>query len=256
MLLAFSTLPCMDSSSKELKDICDKFGFSAAEVRVNEDNTFVCGNELNVSNLGSSICIKKYDKQQIECAVNLFKKAEAAGIGAVRIFLGNFCRTYDAPKEPVVHSEIIQALREICDNTGIEVWIETHNEYATGRSLKKLLDDVGRDNIKIIWDIIHPIEDGEAPEDTISYLGGRIAHIHIKDGRKSEDKNQHDYIYTRLGEGELPIRKIVTLLIENGYDGYYSLEWESLWRDELKAIRITNEELFTEYVELMKSIIS
>ena len=80
----------MDYSADELHAVCKKFGFSAEEVRVNNDNTFTCG------------------------------------------------------------------------STEIEVGIETHNEYATGQSLRKLLDDVNRLNIKIIWEIIHPIEDGES----------------------------------------------------------------------------------------------
>lgn len=255
MLLSFSTLPCMDASADELNAVCQKFGFSAAEVRTNGDNTFTHGENLNISNLGSSICIKKYDEALLNSAIALFNTAEKAGIGAVRIFLGNFCRTYDAPKEPVIHSEIVEMLQRLCDSTGIEVWIETHNEYATGKVLRQLLDDVNRKNIKIIWDIIHPIEDGEAPSETLAYIGDDIAHIHIKDGKKSADKNQHDYIYTPLGCGELPIKEIVTLLESRGFCGCYSLEWESLWRKELKELNISNDELFKGYAEFMKSLL-
>jgi len=255
MLLSFSTLPCMDCSAEELNSICEKFGFSAAEVRTNSDNTFTHGAKLNISNLGSSICIKKYDESLLNAAISLFNDAKNAGIGAVRVFLGNFCRTYDAPKEPVIHSEIVEMLQKLSDSTDIDIWIETHNEYATGKALRVLLDDVNRKNVKIIWDIIHTIEDGESPSETLHYIGDDIAHVHIKDGKKSADKNQHDYIYTRLGEGELPIKEIVSLLDNRGFKGYYSLEWESLWRNELKELNISNDELFRSYAEFMNSIL-
>ncbi len=254
MKLSFSTLPCMSASAEELKNFCETFGFYGAEVRTNNDNTFTYGEGLNITNLGSSICIKSYNQELLDKAIELFKNASEAGISAIRIFLGNFCRTYDAPKDPVVHSEIVEMLRKLCDSTDIEVWIETHNEYATGRALRELLDDVNRDNIKIIWDIIHPIEDDETPEETLNYIGKDIAHIHIKDGIKPTDKNQHDYIYTALGKGELPIGKIVKLLKDFGYDGCYSLEWESLWRNELKDLNISNDELFEDFVSFMKNI--
>ena len=254
MKLSFSTLPCMESSALELKQICEKFGYGASEVRVNNDNTFTHGDGLSISNLGSSICIKKYDQALLDNAIQIFKNAAASGIGAVRVFLGNFCRTYDAPKEPVIHDEIVEMLQKLCDSTDISVWVETHNEYATGKALRKLLDDVNRDNLKIIWDIIHPIEDGELPEDTLKYIGNDVAHVHIKDGIKPSDKNQHDYIYTRLGKGELPIKEIVHLLTEHGYDGFYSLEWESLWRNELKELNITNDDLFESYIAFMKNL--
>lgn len=253
MKLAFSTLPCMNASAKELKEICDNFGFSGAEVRLNNDNTFTCGEGLNITNLGSSICIKKYDAKQLENAITLFKTAEEANIPAIRVFLGNFFRTYDTPREMINHLEIAKMLQALCDSSKTQVWIETHNEYATGKSLRKLLDDVNRESIKIIWDIIHPIEDGETPEETLRFIGKDIAHVHIKDGIKSNDKNQHDFIYTALGKGQLPIKRIINLLEGSGYNGYYSLEWESLWRNELKELNISNDELFKTYVELMNA---
>ena len=174
MKLSFSTLPCMNATAGELKEICEKFGFSGAEVRLNNDNTFTFGEGLNITNLGSSICIKRYDEKQLENAIALFKDAEKAGIGAIRVFLGNFFRTYDTPREEISHSEIVKMLQSICDCSKTEVWVETHNEYATGKALRALLDDVDRENIKIIWDIIHPIEDGEMPEETLSLIGKDI----------------------------------------------------------------------------------
>ena len=253
MKLSFSTLPCMNASAKELSEICNKFGFSGVEVRLNNDNTFTYGAGLNITNLGSSICIKRYDAKQLENAIALFKTTEEANVPAIRVFLGNFFRTFDTPREPINHSEIVKMLQSLCDSSKTEVWIETHNEYATGKALRKLLDDVNRENIKIIWDIIHPIEDNEAPEETLSLIGKDIAHVHIKDGIKSSDENQHDYIYTALGKGQLPIKRIVKLLEDYGYNGYYSLEWESLWRNELKELNISNDELFESYVKLMKT---
>ena len=95
MKLAFSTLPCMNSSAEELIEICNKFGFSGVEVRTNNDNTFACGKGLNITNLGSSICIKRYDAKQLENAIALFKAAEEANIPAIRIFLGNFFNCLD-----------------------------------------------------------------------------------------------------------------------------------------------------------------
>ena len=137
-------------------------------------------------------------------------------------------------KKEVDYSGIVRALQELADYTEKEIWIETHNEFATGRVLKMLLEDVNRKNVKIIWDIIHPWEDGEKPSETIEYIGDKIAHVHIKDGKRSANPLKHDLDYTLLGEGELPIKEIITTLVANGYTGYFSLEWESLWRNEIQ----------------------
>ena len=114
-----------------------------------------------------------------------------------------------------------------------------------------LLDDIGRENVKVIWDIIHPIEDFEQPQQTWEYIGDRIAHVHIKDGKVSSNPLKHDYEYTDLGEGELPIKEILSLLKKENFDGYISLEWESPWRDELKKYDNEIEAVlkrFTDYI--------
>ena len=55
---------------------------------------------------------------------------------------------------------------------------------------------------------------------------------------------------TRLadfGTGEIPLRAIVESLLEDGYQGYFSLEWEKMWHPELRDL---SEELplFTAYM--------
>ena len=57
-----------------------------------------------------------------------------------------------------------------------------------------------------------------------------IRHIHIKD--YSDTQNT----LTLIGEGNVPIRQIVARLLQDGYDGYISLEWEKKWHPELPEI--------------------
>ena len=59
--LSFSTLPCMDYNADELFALCEKYGFSGAEVRTKDDGSFVHGGKLFVTDVGSSICIKRYN---------------------------------------------------------------------------------------------------------------------------------------------------------------------------------------------------
>ncbi|MBR4173297.1 MAG: sugar phosphate isomerase/epimerase [Clostridia bacterium] len=249
--LAFSTLPCMEYDADGLKKLCEKYGFSGVEVRTKNNGSFVCGDGLFVTDVGSSFCIKGYDKELLSDIKALTDEIGKQNIPAMRVFLGNFCQRYDAPRVELDYDGIVKMLKEMSDNANCEIWIETHNEFATGKVLKKLLSDIDRENVKIIWDIIHPIEDGETPEETIAYLGDKIAHIHIKDGKKRTDPIWHDYEYTPIGEGELPIKKIVDLLTKNGYDGFFSLEWESLWRKELKDLGWSVDEILQKYIDFM-----
>lgn len=231
--LCFSTLPCMDYTAAQLKETCEQYGMSGVEVRYS-DNGFVYSQDLNVVDIGTSICLLGYDKNRIMEGKKILDEIAETNIRAIRVFLGNFAVYFTMAKKEVDYSGIVRALQELADYTEKEIWIETHNEFARGRVLKMLLEDVNRKNVKIIWDIIHPWEDGEKPSETIAHIGDKIAHVHIKDGKRSVNPLKHDLDYTVLGEGELPIKEIITTLVESGYTGYFSLEWESLWRNEIQ----------------------
>ncbi len=250
MKLAFSTLPFMDYNAEELIYYCKKYKIDGLEIRAGADNSILGEKEekelkligeqflqanITVLCIASSICIKGYEPSKIKEAAELIEKGKKIRANGIRIFLGNFARRFDTKLDVLDHDGIVKSLREICDiDEGFEVMVETHNEYATGRALSSLKKDVNRENLKFIWDIIHPIEDGENIETTWDYIGKSITHLHIKDGRKRKDPVWHDYEYTLLLQGELPIESILELLRRNNFSGFLSLEWESVWREELK----------------------
>lgn len=65
---------------------------------------------------------------------------------------------------------------------------------------------------------MHPLEEDETPQETMDYLGDRVAHIHIKDGTTDPDPEAISYVYGPIGEGEMPIKEIVTVLKKAGYE--------------------------------------
>lgn len=261
MKRGFSTVACMDASPEEILAACGKYGMEGVEIRLGEDNSVLGTRDdsriealgqkfreagLAITNLGSSICIAGYDAGIMKSAAEAIAYARLLGARGVRVFLGRFpseeaAGTGYGQGEPA-YEGIVELLREMCAlaaQSNVEIWIETHNEFSAGGKLKELLGQAGCDNLKVIWDIMHPIEAGEEIEDTWESLGDRIAHVHIKDGVDSGGKAGGEYRYTMLGEGALPVCGILDLLEKAGYEGYLSFEWESLWREELKGCENT-----------------
>lgn len=248
---AFSTLACMDKTWKEAVDAAVRADLQALEIRLYEDgsifglrqeelNEFVsylqkCG--IGISDLGTSVVLFGYEPEKIEQAKAAIRLAEQVKAGGIRVFVANSGKRVS---DLVVYDYdgIVKALKELCQyafDHSVEVWVETHGEFSTGKSVAEILQDVDCSNLKVIWDILHSIERREEPKDTMRYLGDKIVHVHIKDGRKASDAGILDFVHTKLGEGEVPIRKILMLLEEAGYDGYFSLEWENAWRAELRG---------------------
>ena len=70
--------------------------------------------------------------------------------------------------------------------------------------------------------------------------------MHLKDSIINKGKVE----YKIMGTGDMPIKNIVSLLQENNYDGYYTLEWVKLWDDTLEDAGI----VFAQYVQYMNRL--
>lgn len=276
--ISFSTLPCEGWSIEKLIDNCQKYGYTGIELREGQGysvsistpteerlrmNQLFQEAGITVTDIASSVCIKGTSVQEIQKCFDELRAniclASSLSAKGVRIFLGNFYAREISSKQDFNYEKIVEFIKNACvfaATHNIEIWIETHNEFSTGKILKKLLEDVGAKNCKVIWDILHSVEDGETPEETLNLLGDKCVHVHIKDAAPFEDLALHDWRYTLLGQGNVPVKDIVGMLLKKQYKGYFSLEWESKWRDELKTPEAAAELVLPVYVDYMKNIIN
>lgn len=239
-------------------------GFSAKETPGKERREIRSRLEhegIAVTDIGASIFLLGKSQEEYDLMMKelLETQAMARDFGArgIRVFLGNMESRIDKPREAVGYERLVQWLREACGRLagdGIEIWIETHNEFSTGRKLSMLLRDTGMSNCKVIWDVLHPIEQGEQPADTLNYLGKACAHVHVKDGVPHDDILENNWKYTRIGQGKLPLKEIMELLREEGYAGFLSLEWEAKWKPELQVPGCEPERAFEEFARYAASI--
>lgn len=191
MKKAFSTVACMQASVDQILESCKRYGMDGVEIRLGPDNSVIDlkGKEamqeaklqfdqagVAVTDLGSGICITMYDESIAPKAQEILEYASILGAKGIRVFLGHFAAKVNPDLPPCDYPGIVKQLKELCTvaaENSVEIWIETHNEFATGRVLKQLMEDVAWDNLKVIWDIMHPLEDGEGIEETWQYIGDR-----------------------------------------------------------------------------------
>ncbi len=270
MKRGFSTVAFANLDYNDIIEAAVRNKMDGVEIRLDTQNnlfghpaedTEMIGNAfrdagVEISDIGTSVCIKGYSQAQVETYKKCLDVAKIIGAKGARVFLANFLGKF-TQSAPYDYDGIVQALKEACaygEKVGVEVWVETHNEFSTGEVLAKLWDDVGSKNLKFIWDLIHPIERYESVEDTMKFMGDKIAHVHVKDGRKKTDKNEINYLYTKLGEGDVPVGEMLALLRNAGFDGYLSLEWEAAWRAEIKTTYTTPDALLSAYNAYLDSV--
>ena len=263
MKRGFSTVACLGYSYAQIADLAADAHLAFAEIRLGTDGT-LCGlpegslsevkkyfeeKRVKISNLGTSVALFGYEPEKIQKAISAICMARQVGAQGIRVFLSPFIKRFSVQSE-FDYSGIVRALRELCvygQSQGVDIWVESYNAFSTGAALKQLLADVSHPALKVIWDIMHSVEMGEAPEKTFALLKDSIVHVHLKDGRKNADPDWIPFEQTRLGEGELPIKEALTLLKTYGFAGNLSLEWENAWHKELQTLYPGIPELLQAY---------
>ena len=124
---------------------------------------------------------------------------------------------------------MLAALADDAAAAGIKVGVETHDEFASSRTVAGALELAPGPSVGAIWDIYHTARMGETPFQVLTALGQRVLNVHLKDGRRTADGWQ----LLMLGEGEIPVRDALRLLLRQGYRDFISVEWEKKWHPEL-----------------------
>lgn len=272
MKLAYSTLGCPGWSVEKAVQAVTKYGYEAIEWRLADGEVLTSQTStevkarlieatkqagLFVACLDTSCSfVKATDeerRQTVQEAKAMIDLAAELGAPYIRVFGGKIPagRTREEMLGPSG-----QALGEAArygKTKGVTVLLETHDDWAASPDSLDLIRAAGPEApVNILWDVHHPYRVGETPFKTITNLlnGGVISHVHIKDARR-DDNDPTGWHLTLLEEGEVPVREIVTLLQEAGYDGYLSVEWEKKWHPEIEEPEVA----LPEYADLLRRYI-
>ena len=168
------------------------------------------------------------------------------GVPYIRVF-GNSLPEGYTEEENI--ARIAGGIRELCcyaEGKNVQVLLEVHGDLVTRERLVKTAKLVDRPEFGIIWDVEH-IE-GCTHMELYEAIKPWVRHVHIKDGYTADGKR----ILCLPGEGDLPLCGIVRTMLADGYDGWFSFEWEKLWYKDLPE----PEEAFPVYVRMMEKFFS
>ena len=251
--LAFSTLACPEWDALEVVERARTMGFDAIEWRGGIDGH--AGPQLAVADRRAirgamddhdlvSIAVTTYtDLVHPSAAVReasideLLRHAEvAADLGApnLRAFPGE--RSDDASDEELLE-RATDTLRRAADGlagTGIAIALEPHDAFMSSVVVAGLLRHVDHPQVGAVWDAGNTWSIGEAPEEGIEALGPWLRYVQVKDGVG----RRPDWRLTLLGEGEVPLRAAIALLVRDHPDVPVSIEWERPWEPDLPPAEV------------------
>jgi sugar phosphate isomerase/epimerase len=169
-----------------------------------------------------------------------FEIAHLLGTFKVRVF--SFWRTAEPGKAyPYVRDRLARAA-ELAAQNGMTLALE--NEYdtnvATAGELGRMLRDIGSRHLRANWDPGNDAIMNEVPyPDGYRQLEGLIAHVHIKDVRRSPQSSQ--LTWAPVGSGLIDWTGQLRALADEGYQGTMSLETH--YRPNGDALRNAQESL-------------
>jgi sugar phosphate isomerase/epimerase len=139
----------------------------------------------------------------------------------------------------------IQPVHENCMNYGGMGWPFT----------LELLENVP--GLKLVFDTANPVfnDDRSKPEpwkkqdpwEFYEHVKQHVVHVHVKDARWNNAKNDADY--TMPGDGDGKVREILTDLIKSGYSGGISIEPHVAVVFHDSTVKASEEDMFNTFVE-------
>jgi sugar phosphate isomerase/epimerase len=186
------------------------------------------------------------------------KAAEKTGAKLLRIFIGGSCldgREIVAERTKKAKKELEQAVK-IAEAADVDIAVENHGDVFL-EDLENIME-IDSNNIGICYDSGNFAFTGEDPLEAVEILGDRIICTHIKDvceEQKFPDAKPFATVkrpvhFCALGEGNLPIRKIVDAILAKKPDINITLEICSPARTDLDEAGL----LQTEEQNVIKSV--
>lgn len=270
MHLSFTTLACPEWNLKKVLARAMEYGYDGIDFRglgpelsLWKTPEFSTGlletarqvQEAGLAVSGFSSSARLHVASEEEAAAQLAEVeayariCRAFGPAFIRVFVGGLkpgeTREAVAPR----CAERLAAMIDVADRYGTSVVVETHDDWVASPSLLMILEACPR-HAEVLWDVHHPYRlVGEALADTWRLLGKRIRYTHFKDSLPLDPAAPNGaYRYTLTGEGDIPLRGIVRLLHEQGYDGWLTYEWEKRWHADIAPPEVA----LPQYAQVMR----
>jgi len=267
MKLSFTTLGCPDWTLQEIVKNAYQMGFDGIEFRgirdemdmsklpefttdLDKTKELLSRYKVSVSGIDVSARFAVVDPEEKErhfdeTRRNL-KLAAQLNACTLRVFGGKVPEGYTVERMIPVLAENLRGMADEAEECGVVLALETHDDWADSTVVSRVMKKVNHPYIGVLWDMHHPFRfNSEDPEETYANLSPYIVAVHVKDSILDEN-GQTRYVFP--GEGDVPIRDMLEMLIDGGYEGYITFEWEKRWHRELPEPEIA----FPKFVEKMR----
>jgi sugar phosphate isomerase/epimerase len=264
--LSFTTLGCPDWTLRQIAENAAAMGYDAVDLRGVLDTLditlrpeFTTGladtlrlfsdHGLAFSGIATSARYAVIDKDELRANFDETRRnmelAAKLNAPVLRVYGGRVPDGHTVESIMPIVVQNLLTIGEEAESYGVTLALETHDDWTDSAVFARMMKEVNHPRVRVLWDLHHPYRtNGEAAEVTYANLAPYTVSIHVKDSVEAPE-GEHQYVL--LGEGDVPLKKMLDLLIAGGYKGYAILEWEKRWIPSLPEPEIA----FPQYVSQM-----
>ena len=174
-------------------------------------------------------------RQSLEMGRSMVDLAAELHAPGIRVFGDRVQPGANFPSTAAWIADGIHQLAELARPAGVDVWLESHGDFAPAAATMSVLHAANCANTGVIWDPLNAYSEfAEEPGEAWPLIAGAVRHVHIKDARRIDGAPpSQPWDPVLIGEGDFPARALVALLRENSYQRFISLEWEKRWHPHI-----------------------
>jgi glucosamine-6-phosphate deaminase len=260
--ISFSTLGCPSWSLDQILDAAGRLGYDGVELRfIAGDDALWARPELSGAGLAETRARLRDAALAISCvdtrsffhdppgpardraldeARRSLELAARLGAAGIRVFGDRVQEGQDLASTSTLVAEALQQLGEAAQPLGVEVWLESHGDFARARDTVAILDRVRAAAVGVVWDPANAFELGETPAEGHAVLGTRVRHVHVKDIVRppAGAASRTAWIPALPGRGVFAPERVLSVLQAAGYDRWISFEWEKRWHPAIEEPEI------------------
>jgi len=266
MKLAFTTLGCPGWTLRQIVENAAQMGYAGVDLRgvledldisvrpefttgLNETRQLFADHGVAISGIAISARYAVVDPAEREAQFDQTRRnlelAAKLGTHVLRVYGGRVPEGHTVDSILPTLVENLQRIGDEAEGYDVTLALETHDDWTDSVTFARLMAEADHPRVRVLWDLHHPFRtNGEPAEVTYANLAPYTVSVHVKDSIPTADGHQ----YVLLGEGDVPLKAMLDMLIAGGYDGYAILEWEKRWHPELAEPEVA----FPQYVRKMR----
>jgi len=239
MKLAFSTVCCPTWDFETLVARAGELGYQGVELRASPNESALTASNVFLTEPGKIERLFAASGVQVCCLASSVEFAQSAPADAraaqqVKTFIDTAVNLncpmvkmldtrlktgHSRATAAIAMAEWLLPLGDYAADRNVTILVENARAFRTAREMWVMLERLAHPSVAVAWDPVAAAQAGESPSVSVPTLNSRIQYVQMHDAKLTRG----GFADCALGQGDIPLEKLVTRLRGIGYAGWLTV---------------------------------